>query len=182
MLPTISTRSTGLLIQLGSRSSANFLSLSSNITRFIFIEVGSLSQKECPSFTIILKGPKLLLSSFRLGLAVFQYLVFSHIQSSTLKSTSRLQAFTNLIILVQLLAIMSLASFQESQISQTLQRAQLEVSTGSQAVNFRVVQSNKVLALKPFRTLNGDTLMLLYGRVSCAQSIIGSSSDQLSWQ
>jgi len=71
MLPTISTRSTGLLIWPGSRSPADFLSLSGDMTRLIFIEASSFSLKELPTFIVILKGLELLLSNFRLGLAVF---------------------------------------------------------------------------------------------------------------
>ena len=71
MLPIISTRSTGLLIWPSSGSLADFLSLSSDMTRLIFMEAGSFSLKELPTFTVILKGPELLLSSFRLGLVVF---------------------------------------------------------------------------------------------------------------
>jgi hypothetical protein len=71
MSPVISTRSTGLLIWPGSRSLADFLILSGDITRLIFIEASSFSLKELPTFVVILKGPELLLSNFRLGLAVF---------------------------------------------------------------------------------------------------------------
>ena len=71
MLPVISTRSSGLLTWPSSGSLADFLSLSSNMTRLIFMEVSSFSLKELPTFVVILKGLELLLSNFRLGLAVF---------------------------------------------------------------------------------------------------------------
>ena len=71
MLPTISTGSSGLLTWPGSGSLVDFLSLSGDMTRLIFIESGSLSWKEWPFFAMILKGLVLLLSSFRLSLAVF---------------------------------------------------------------------------------------------------------------